>query len=177
MKKRCILAVLFAVAIAGCTSLRPTESGVQRRSGLAYLNFWGPPYLTVPVAKQIEIEPSMGPDFDVYHFSRTMTDTNTPPPAIMGLYIGHCPQSFLTTQAVAEVSFHLLGSNRTWRCVSGETPKGCFFFREAHLRELFAPLSEGFSMGGLVVHVWIKGTDTNEIAMYEGMVKSLRVTK
>lgn len=177
MKRGYIFGILVALAVAGCTSLRPTETGVQRRHGLAYLNFWGPPYITLPVPLQIEIEPKKGPDFDVYLFSRNMADTNLPPPATMGLYIGHHPDSFLTTQSVTEVSFDLLGSNRFWRCVSEETPQGRFFFRESHLREVFAPLSEGYSRGGLVVHVWIAGTDTNEMAMYEAMVKSLRVKK
>lgn len=177
MRKRNAIAILLLAVVTGCISLRPTESNVQRRHGLAYLNYWGPPYLTIPVAKEIEIEPYKGPDFDVYYFRRRMADTNTPLPATMGLYIGHHPQSLLQTQTVTEVTSVVLGSNRTWRCTSAESSGSRLFIKEAHLREVFAPRSAGSNLGGLIVHVWIRGTDTNEIALYEGMVRSLGVKR
>jgi len=174
MKMKITVLVLLGLSVGamlGCTTMTPTETTVQRRHGVAYLNYWGPPYLLIRVPDGYRISPRKGPDFDVYRFSRIMADTNTPPPATMGLYIGDHPQRFEATHEVSDVPFVLLGSNRTWRCYSVSTPKGFTYVRESYLAKVFPTSQEA----GLIVHVWINGADTNEIAVLSRMVESIHV--
>jgi len=159
-----VLSMAFVMTFLACA----------KDENLLTIESWGngAPELKISVPSGYAVEKQKGPDFDVHYVgSRNPRDPS------MGIYVGHHPNPFsshkkgIETEKEADI---ILGQNVEWIYWQEKEDGEITYHCETIVREGFKGMG-GSGVAGLMIHVFIKGTDQKQVHSFKTSVRSLRI--
>ncbi len=134
----------------------------------------GAPGLTISVPAGYTIQKHKGPDFDVHYIRVKNVDDPS-----MGIYIGHHPNLFSSQKKGMETKREvdvILGQNVEWILWQEKEDGKTTYHCETLVREAFKGM-EGSGVGGLMVHIFIRGPDHKKVNLLKTSAKSLQIAR
>ncbi len=135
----------------------------------------GAPQLSISVPSgYVHIEKHKGPDFDVNY----ITSKNPGDPAL-GIYVGHHPNLFSSQKKGLETKKEtdvILGQKVEWISWREEQNEKTIYHYETIAEGAFKGFENGY-VAGLMVHVFIEGSDHKKVNLLKASSKSLRIVR
>ncbi len=159
-----ILSMLLMIPLVACA----------KDENLLTLESWGngAPELSISVPLGYTVKRQKGPDFDVHYIE--LKNANDPS---MGIYIGHHPNPFSSKEKAVDTTKEadiILGQKVEWVSWQGEPEGKGSYHCETVIANVFKGI-EGGGVAGLLIHVFINGSDKKQIHLLKTSAKSLQI--
>jgi hypothetical protein len=132
----------------------------------------GAPELRICVPLGYTVEKHKGPDFDVHYVG-----SKYPNDPSIGIYIGHHPNPFSSQKKGIETKKEgdaILGQKVEWILWEEKQDGKTTYYCETIIKEAFRGMG-GSGVGGLMIHVFIKGPDQRQVYSFKTSARSMRI--
>ncbi len=135
------------------------------------LDSWGngAPPLIINITPDYELKKHKGEDFDIYYF--TKQDSNSS----IGIYLGYHPSLFNPKESVSKIVGKIQDKKIIWIEWKEMTNGNVEINRETVISNFFPDKDTGFE--GLIIHIFIKAKNKEEIDMLQQYAETIRVLK
>ncbi len=145
-----------------------------RGEKLLMIESWGSgaPGLSISVPSGYSIQKHKGPDFDVHYVRLKNIDDPS-----MGIYVGHHPNLFSSQKKGIETKKEedvILGQNVEWISWQEKEDSKATYHCETVVEGVFKGM-EGRGVAGLIIHIFIRGSDPKKVNLLKTSAKSLKI--